>query len=533
MSTASILLLALAWLLTYIVHSTVFLGGTLALCAGARRLPVRWQDRLWKLALVGGLVTATVQVGAGLEPFGGRVLLRSDGTAASAADVDGRGAAAPGSEPSVAFPVDGGGIGREVMAEVSRLRAVHDVAAGATPALERDLRAEAPPARELAATAPSAAPAQEAAALPPLPTGRAWIPWVCAAWAAAAGLGIAAFIRAQLRLRRHLRGRVELEGGPLRARLDALMARAGVRGGVRLTVSPFVCAPLTHGLVRREICVPLRVLSDLSPAQQEALLGHELGHALRRDPAWLGLCWLLERALLVQPLNRVARARLQHAAELLCDDWAVHLTGRRLSLASCLTEVAQWVVGPAPALPAPGMALPGAPLTRRVERLLAAPPREVTHRERWWLAGGLAALGVVTLGAPGFALALREAEPCEDAAPLPDPEPEPLPASDPEPSPDPAPPDPAPAAASGPLSELGALCSALDVELQLAEQELRALKREAYELGAVDRVADQLLRLEQGVRALRARHATLRTLLPRVLGTPEPAAPAPPLQDEP
>ena len=62
MSSAPPPLLVLAWILTYLVHSTVFLGGTLALCARAPRLPVRWQDRLWKLALVGGLLALVVRI---------------------------------------------------------------------------------------------------------------------------------------------------------------------------------------------------------------------------------------------------------------------------------------------------------------------------------------------------------------------------------------------------------------------------------------------------------------------------------------
>lgn len=534
MSPTPATLLVLAWILTYLVHSTVFLGGALALCGRSTRLPVRWQDRLWKLALVGGLLTATVQVGAGLEPFGGRVLLESDGTAAAAADVDGRGAAAPDPRPSAAFPVDGGGTPRERRTEAEGLRAVHGIASSLSPEL-------APAAAELdgepqAADLPpiSSAEPSRAAGGAPAAKSRAWIPFLGGAWILAALLGLLTFLRAQLRLRRHLAGRVTLANGPLRARLDVLLVRAGAGGRVRLTASPFVAAPLTHGLFVREICVPVRALTDLSPAQQEALLGHELGHALRRDPAWLGLCWLLERALLVQPLNRVARARLQHASELLCDDWAVHLTGRRLPLASCLTEVAQWVVGPAPALPAPGMASPGAPLTQRIERLLAAPPREVTRRERWWLAGGLAALFAVTLGAPGFALSLRDAPPARRAEPEPAPLPLPEPLSEPlaEPEADPVDDEVAGELPAEPPGTLQGLLKALDRELLAALEETRALKREAAASGAVERFADQLERIEETAQRLLESRAAIDSLLPRGLGTPEHAASAPPFPSE-
>src|SRR6267378_5664840 len=50
----------LAWLLTYLIHSTVLLG--LAwLVTRRRRLEPAAADLLWKVALIAGLVTGTVQ----------------------------------------------------------------------------------------------------------------------------------------------------------------------------------------------------------------------------------------------------------------------------------------------------------------------------------------------------------------------------------------------------------------------------------------------------------------------------------------
>ena len=62
---------ATSWLLTYAVHSTLLLGGAWLVSRrlGGRRLAV--QETLWKLALVGGLATATLQLGLGVRPLGG------------------------------------------------------------------------------------------------------------------------------------------------------------------------------------------------------------------------------------------------------------------------------------------------------------------------------------------------------------------------------------------------------------------------------------------------------------------------------
>jgi hypothetical protein len=302
------------------------------------------------------------------------------------------------------------------------------------------------------------------------------------------------------------------------------------------------------GFERREICIPARALTDLSPAQQEAMLGHELGHASRRDPTWLGLCWMLETVLCIQPLNRLARRRLQHAAELLCDDWAVHLTdGRTLSLASCLTEVAQWVVGRPGALPAPGMA--GAPLTLRVERLLARSSQEVTRRERWWLPGAISALLVVALGAPGFStsadrapapgsrgaldlgLARLEARPGPFGLPAGGLPAGGLPAGDAALAPPlSAAPDPDLARADERAAppELGLLILAVEQTLSESEHELRELKRDLAALGEVERYAERLARHDHLARSLRGRLTHLKTLALHLSHAQPAAGAAPP-----
>src|SRR5262245_31158735 len=59
------------WLATYWIHSTLALGAAWLL---ERCLPrrVRLVEAAWKLALVAGLVTATLQPSLGIQPLGGR-----------------------------------------------------------------------------------------------------------------------------------------------------------------------------------------------------------------------------------------------------------------------------------------------------------------------------------------------------------------------------------------------------------------------------------------------------------------------------
>ncbi|HEU4456000.1 MAG TPA: hypothetical protein VFR81_23240, partial [Longimicrobium sp.] len=51
---------AAAWLLTYLVHSTLLIGAAWAVSRRVRRMAVH--DLLWKVALVGGVATATLQL---------------------------------------------------------------------------------------------------------------------------------------------------------------------------------------------------------------------------------------------------------------------------------------------------------------------------------------------------------------------------------------------------------------------------------------------------------------------------------------
>ena len=65
-----------AWLLTYAVHSTLLLGlawvltRNLVQSHGAR-------DLIWKTALLGGLISSSIQVIAGIRPVAGNYALQS------------------------------------------------------------------------------------------------------------------------------------------------------------------------------------------------------------------------------------------------------------------------------------------------------------------------------------------------------------------------------------------------------------------------------------------------------------------------
>ena len=341
--------LAACWLLTYAAHSTILVGLAVLLDRlGAVAAP-RAQDLLWKGALVGGLLTATLQLGV----------------APDTAD---------------------------------RLPAVHQTAVQVpTP----PTTAAAPPAPAVSRLSPPEAMSVASSRPDPTPApthGSDWPVWVVGFW----GVGAAVALGRRLAQRR----RFFREVGPRRPVADPEVRRAaravgdalGLRPQIRVTTAEGLPVPVSLGL--REVCLPPRALTSLSPSSLDAALAHEAAHLARRDPLWLWACTVLEGLFFFQPLNRLARRRLQDVAEQVCDARAVQHTGRREALARCLVEVASWTLGP-PRLALAGLAARPGTLEMRVEHVLSGPemrPLRVAH-----VLAGLALLAVVGWTAPGIA----------------------------------------------------------------------------------------------------------------------------------
>lgn len=381
---------AAAWMLTYLLQSSLLLGAAWLLSRSLLRSEA-WREAVWRTALLGGLVTTAA---SGLAP--GLVELRiplpsvafsrgADGALAPVAP-----ASAPADEASSSSPAGTtaprldeaapGGTG-------GAAAPVADDADGALPAAASSAGPRSPGRSEVdpsagagAAGAPSRASAAGLLAL---------------RWLVVAGGLLGRVVLRQLRLRRLLRGRRTVTELPLQGMLSGLCRSTGFWHPVRLSATPAVATPLVLG--RREICVPERFLADLGPEEQKAALAHELAHLVRRDGAWHLLAQLLEALFFFQPLHRVARLRLRESAEYLADAWAVRHTGSRLELARCLSEVAGWI-RPSGAPDLAGhvaMAEGGSPLLARVRRLLDGEP------EGWVPAAPRVAAAVALIGLTG------------------------------------------------------------------------------------------------------------------------------------
>jgi ankyrin repeat protein/Zn-dependent protease with chaperone function len=384
-----------AWLLTYLAHSTVALGGAWLLDRRLRRPADR--DALWKVALVAALLTSGAPALLGYSPLAGRVRLP--------ASTDGAVGAAATPPRAETAPTKG-------------IAHAPGAAADAAPAAHGTERRPASPISSAAAggSRSTSASGRE----PELGRDRATTPTlrhrallaVLGLWVCVTAVLLLRLVFGHRGLRAQLGDRRALLLGPLPSTLAALAREAGLGRAVRLTVTARCPTPLAIG--RDEVCVPERFLHELAPAAQRAALAHEVAHLARRDPLWQLAAATLAALFFAQPLHRLARRRLRETAELLCDDFAA-ARGGGLDLAQCLLAVSQWL-RQSP-LPAPrgllAMAEGGPGLAARVERLLAARSGgsgraglRAAAAAAALLAGAAAAPAVVGSGPAGGALDL-------------------------------------------------------------------------------------------------------------------------------
>jgi Zn-dependent protease with chaperone function len=162
----------------------------------------------------------------------------------------------------------------------------------------------------------------------------------------------------------------------------------------RVTMSASSLVPAAVGF--SEVVVPARSVEAWSPEERRALLAHEMGHIVARDPVWFVIVGALSRVALFQPLNRFAAARMRVASEEAADDFAAHATGDPFTLASALASLASMLM----LLPG-GAAASGSPIVTRVSRLLSGgrPPTPVRVAMR--RVASVVAIVIMALAAPG------------------------------------------------------------------------------------------------------------------------------------
>ena len=228
-----------------------------------------------------------------------------------------------------------------------------------------------------------------------------WLPAAGILWSVLAGGLVALYLLRLEKLRRRLRDRDRVTDPRASRALASLGRRAVLARPPRLTESHSLGSPVVLGVgTGREICVPVRALHELDDAELRALLGHEVAHHMRRDTVRLAILQVAQAVFFFQPLVRLAVRELRLAAEELCDDWAASQSGDRFAMASCLTQVARWVVRPDRRTPVPCIGRSRSQLERRVRRLINEQRSLQAPSLPWWRMSAVGLLALATLLAP-------------------------------------------------------------------------------------------------------------------------------------
>jgi TonB family protein len=147
-------------------------------------------------------------------------------------------------------------------------------------------------------------------------------------------------------MRRHA---APIEPAPeMRETIAELESRFGMSGeAVRIAVTAAIPGPAAVGVRRPTLLTPPGFLAELTAADLEALLAHELAHMRRQDFAKNLLYGVAALPAAYHPVLALTRRRLAETRELICDGMAAEAAGGRESYAKSLLRLASMLSGSA------------------------------------------------------------------------------------------------------------------------------------------------------------------------------------------
>jgi hypothetical protein len=200
-------------------------------------------------------------------------------------------------------------------------------------------------------------------------SATAWWPGVI--WSAGAVLlaGRACLARMLLLVFRQRRGR--LKDPELITLAAAVAERLGYRRKFGIVEAGSLISPAAFGIIRPTLALPAGFRTEFTPAQQEAMLAHELAHLAARDPSWHFFAQLTTAIFWWHPMSWWALAQIRTASERAADEASLVVADGPGVLASCLVQLGTRL---AQRRPFGWLSMAGngfrSGLGRRVERLL-------------------------------------------------------------------------------------------------------------------------------------------------------------------
>lgn len=140
--------------------------------------------------------------------------------------------------------------------------------------------------------------------------------------------------------------RLRIHSSPLenswQKKLDHLADKMGLPAGIELLQSKWVNSPVTIGMFRPIILMPIGLINGLRTEQVACILAHELAHIRRHDFLVNMLQSIVETMLFFNPMVWWLSRHIREERELCCDDIAAGVTGDKRQLAYTLAKLEEW-----------------------------------------------------------------------------------------------------------------------------------------------------------------------------------------------
>jgi beta-lactamase regulating signal transducer with metallopeptidase domain len=168
-----------------------------------------------------------------------------------------------------------------------------------------------------------------------------WALYLFAAWATIAAVGLARVGAGLWHVRQIRKNSRAVETNELDPVLQVTLAEFRSSRKVEFCVSDDLRVPTAIGFFKPAVIVPAWALSELSPAELNTILLHELAH-LRRWDDWTNLAQKLMRAVFFfHPAVVWVENRLSLEREMACDDLVLAQTSNPRAYAQCLVSLAE------------------------------------------------------------------------------------------------------------------------------------------------------------------------------------------------
>ncbi len=143
----------------------------------------------------------------------------------------------------------------------------------------------------------------------------AWLAGVCTLAAIA--------LRQHLQLLALLRRSKPVVSTQIADQIDIWRTRYGITRAVTVVAGDVPMSPFTFGLRRPVVYLPVALLGSLTPAERDAVFGHELAHVRGLDIVWLIIERMVQILFFFHPVAWLATRELARAREGCCDLRAV------------------------------------------------------------------------------------------------------------------------------------------------------------------------------------------------------------------